>query len=256
MQAPFVELVEYDGADALKKRVREELAGQDALRENAQPRRGTNTAVEANLIANLGPHRPATFLRDPRRGGPRGDSTRLEHHDRRPRGVQQTRIQQGRRYPCRLPRPRRSHQNRGARDAQSVDHARQQRVNGQRNHEPSCRLGARCYDCHDSSLSRAGRARRKKRIRALSRAVADAKIREIIFRRVGTGAETPPDGFPVRHPLVDRYVARFWAAFDRTLKCRTAARPARPHRLPPPADGSACPRGPRSRGSPRGMLGR
>ncbi len=55
LQVPLVELVEHDGADRLEEGVGEELAGQDALGDEAEARRVRIATLESDLVADLSP---------------------------------------------------------------------------------------------------------------------------------------------------------------------------------------------------------
>ena len=75
---------------------------------------GENRLLEADLVADLVAEAPALFLGDPRRGGPRGDPSRLEHDHGRVIGWKQPRLKDGRRHPRRLARAGRRHQRPGS----------------------------------------------------------------------------------------------------------------------------------------------
>ena len=82
-----MELVQHDGPDRLQEGVVQELAGQDPLGHEAQPRRVGISPLESDLVADLIAQRPAALVGHASGRGPHGDPTRLEHdHDgmRRP----------------------------------------------------------------------------------------------------------------------------------------------------------------------------
>ena len=70
VQAPLVELVEHDGADAFEERVGQQLPGEDALGHDPEPRPRPDPALEPDLVADLLAERPAVLLGDPRRRRP------------------------------------------------------------------------------------------------------------------------------------------------------------------------------------------
>ena len=83
LQVPLVELVEHDGAHRLQERVGEELAGQDALGHEAEPRRSPNPPLEPDLIADL--DRPSLQPRSSATRGPRPPGRRSAAAGARPR---------------------------------------------------------------------------------------------------------------------------------------------------------------------------
>ena len=91
VQAPLVELVEDDRADAFEERVGDELPVEHPLGLDDQPRLRPDPPLEPDLIADLLADPPAVLLGDPVRRRPRGDPPGLEQHDLRVRGREQTR---------------------------------------------------------------------------------------------------------------------------------------------------------------------
>ena len=102
VQAPLVELVEHDRADALQRRVGQQLPGQDPLGRHPEPGPRPDLPLEADEVADLLAERPAPLVGDPGRGRPRRDPTGLEDDDRRMLAPEHARLEQGRRHPGRL----------------------------------------------------------------------------------------------------------------------------------------------------------
>ena len=74
-----MELVEQDRADPLEERVGQELAGEDALGEDAEARSFGELAVEADVVTDFAPKLPAILLGDPFGRCPRRHAAGLEH---------------------------------------------------------------------------------------------------------------------------------------------------------------------------------
>ncbi len=78
VQAPLVELVEHHGADAFEERVVDELAVEDALGDDLDPRLRPDPLFKADLVADPAADCPAVLLGDPARRGPGGDPPGLQ----------------------------------------------------------------------------------------------------------------------------------------------------------------------------------
>ena len=134
VQAPLVELVEDDGADAFEERVGEELAGEDALGRDAQPGPRADPPLEADLVADLLAQRPAVLLGDPPRRGAGRDAPGLEHDERRVRWGKFAVMDQGRRHTRRLARAGRRDQDEAAMPPGEGNDFREVRVDRQGQH--------------------------------------------------------------------------------------------------------------------------
>ncbi len=129
-EAPFVELVEEDGADAVEQRVGLQSLEEDPLGDDEQAGRGARPALEAHLIAHLLAQPPAALLGDPPRRRPRRDPPRLEHDDLT--GPAHAGVGEGRRHPRRLAGARRRHEHGGRPTAKGGDELGQDGVDRQR----------------------------------------------------------------------------------------------------------------------------
>jgi hypothetical protein len=106
VQAPLVELIQHDAANALKVRVVEQLPRQHALSHDVQPRLGGDFPFEADLIPDLAADRPLVFIGDALGGGAGGDAAGLEQHQVRMLARQQLFLHDRRRDTRCLPRAR------------------------------------------------------------------------------------------------------------------------------------------------------
>ena len=88
LQVALVELVEHDDADVLEERVVGELAAEDALGDEPEPRRGPAALLEAHAVADLAAdaRRRARARRTPPRRARRCGAARARAPARRPRG--------------------------------------------------------------------------------------------------------------------------------------------------------------------------
>ena len=76
-----MKFVEQDSGDPVERRVVEDHAGKDALRDDLDSRAGRNTRLEPHAQADRIPDALAEGPRHAIGGRPRGETTRLEHDD-------------------------------------------------------------------------------------------------------------------------------------------------------------------------------
>ncbi len=134
VQAPLVELVEHDRADAFEEGVGDELAVEDALGHHAEAGPGPVPLLEADVVADLLAERPAVLVGDPPRHGPRGDPPRLEQDQRGVVVGEQAGADDRRRDAGRLARPRGRDQDQGPALPQPRHDLGQERIDRQGRH--------------------------------------------------------------------------------------------------------------------------
>ena len=111
VEAPLVELVEHDRADAREQRILGHLPQEDPVGDEADPRGGGDATVEADLVAHLRADLAAELEGDPPRRGPGREPPRFEDHHRPVPG--ETGPEDRRRHARRLPRARRRGKDEG-----------------------------------------------------------------------------------------------------------------------------------------------
>ena len=157
VDAPLVELVEHDGADAFQEGVGQELTVEDALGLDPQAGRRGDPPLEADLVADLAAQAPALLLGDPGGDGPGRDPAGLEHDHARILRGEQARADDRGRHASRLAGTRLRHQDQAPMGLEAGEDLGHARIHGERNHRWSlpAREGAkaRCYP-DDSSLRR------------------------------------------------------------------------------------------------------
>src|SRR5215472_10613799 len=84
IEAPLMELVEDDDANAVERRVVLDEAQQDALGHHLDARRRPDASVETRAVADSGADGLAKHLRHAPRRGPGGKPPRLEHENPAP----------------------------------------------------------------------------------------------------------------------------------------------------------------------------
>ncbi len=129
LQVALVELVEHDDADVLEESVADEVAREDALGEEPEAGRRAARAGETDAIADLVADLRAALARHELRRGAGRDPARLDHDDLLPTG--EPGIEERRRHPRRLPRPRRRPQHHAVGAGQCRDDVGQQRIDRQ-----------------------------------------------------------------------------------------------------------------------------
>jgi len=82
VQAPFVELVEDQGADAFEKRVGLETAQKDAFGHHQKACAARGPVIKTDVVADLFSEAVTTLLGDAPGGGPNGEATGLDEPDR------------------------------------------------------------------------------------------------------------------------------------------------------------------------------